>query len=188
MLIASCLQWIYILDSLVISSTVSRGKQSCHFQRKHIGSKHNFSSPSTKKEQQDRPSGREDTGFVPEDRMTRTTVEDSQLWQLTRSIQEQEAAASVLQGLLWRGDVPLGSEIRIQGTFVASCHDISLQWLSSCLLIIRFCLGIKELHCNYCESLCFPFSLAPGLSRLVLQDHPTASCVELWGAGCYRAT
>lgn len=127
MLIASCLQRIYILDFLVISSTVSRGKQSCHFQRKHIGSKHNFSSPSTKKEQQDRPSGREDTGFVPEDRMTRTTVEDSQLWQLTRSIQEQEAAASVLQGLLWRGDVPLGSEIRIQGTFVASCHDISLQ-------------------------------------------------------------
>lgn len=42
--------------------------------------------------------------------MTRTTAEDSQLWQLIRSIQEQAAAASALQGLLWKGDVPLGSE------------------------------------------------------------------------------
>lgn len=63
---------------------------------------------------QDRPSGRGDTGFVPEDRMTRTTVEDSQLWQLIQSIQEQEVAASVLQGLLWKEDVPLGSERRVE--------------------------------------------------------------------------
>lgn len=46
--------------------------------------------------------------------MTRTTAEDSQLWQLIRSIQEQEVAASVLQGLLWKGDVPLGSERRVE--------------------------------------------------------------------------
>lgn len=46
--------------------------------------------------------------------MTRTTVEDSQLWQLIRSIQEQEVAASVLQGLLWKEDVPLGSERRVE--------------------------------------------------------------------------
>ena len=45
--------------------------------------------------------------------MTRTTVEDSQLWQLIRSIQEREVAASVLQGLLWKGDAPLGSERRV---------------------------------------------------------------------------
>lgn len=73
---------------------------------------------------QDRPSGRGDTGFVPEDRMTRTTVEDSQLWQLIRSIQEQEVAASVLQGLLWKGDVLLGSERTFKGTFVALCYYI----------------------------------------------------------------
>jgi len=63
---------------------------------------------------QDRPSGRGDTGSVPEDRMTRTTAGDSQLWQLIRSIREQEAAASVLQGLLWKGDAPLGSERRVE--------------------------------------------------------------------------
>lgn len=92
-----------------------------------IESRYNSSSLSTEKEQQDRPSGREDTGFVPEDRMTRTTAEDSQLWQSTRSIREQEAAASVLQGLLWKGDAPLGSEIRIEGTFVTLCRYISPQ-------------------------------------------------------------
>lgn len=46
---------------------------------------------------------------MPVDRMTRTTVEDSQLWLLIRSILEQEAAASAPQGLLWKEDALLGS-------------------------------------------------------------------------------
>lgn len=69
---------------------------------------------------------------MPEDRRTRTTAEDSQLWQLIRSIQEQEVAASVLQGLLWRADVPLGSGRRVANTgllvYVIRCHSRNINF------------------------------------------------------------
>lgn len=66
--------------------------------------------------QHNRPSGRGDTGSVPEDRRTRTTAGGSPLWQWTQSILEPEAAASALQGLPWRGDVHLGSARQRKGS------------------------------------------------------------------------
>lgn len=64
----------------------------------------------------DRPSGRGDTGSVPEDRRTRTTAGGSRLWRSTQSIPEPEAAASALPGLPWRGDVHLGSVTQGKGS------------------------------------------------------------------------
>lgn len=65
--------------------------------------------------------------------MTRTTAEDSQLWQLIRSIQEQEVAASVLRGLLWKGDVPLGSERRVEKArslfYVITSHSNNINFV-----------------------------------------------------------
>lgn len=65
--------------------------------------------------------------------MTRTTAEDSPLWQLIRSIREQEVAASVLQGLLWKGDVPLGSERRVEKAsllfYVITSHSNDISFV-----------------------------------------------------------
>lgn len=110
----------------------------------------------------DRPSGRGDTGSVPEDRRTRTTAGGSPLWQLTQSTPEPEAAASTLRGLLWRGDVHLGSARQGKG--------------SSGVLSIQPTPGTVTSFANYSGILvkvtqALPYSPVVGFSRLMLQKH-----------------
>lgn len=59
------------------------------------------------------PLGRGDTGSEPGDMMTKTTGADSQLWQLIRSTQEPEAAASAPQELLEKEDALPGSKSKV---------------------------------------------------------------------------
>lgn len=74
-----------------------------------------------------KPSGRGGTDFEPEDRMTRTTGGDSQLWQLTQNTQEPKAAASALQELPEKGDARPGSERQSPHSTVSSYLKESLK-------------------------------------------------------------
>lgn len=121
----------------------------------------------------DRPSGRGDTGSVPEDRRTRTTAGGSPLWQSTQSTPEPGAAASAPRGLLWRGDVHLGSARQGKG--------------SSGVLSIQPALGMVTSFANCCPvtnepsfsqsgisvkvTQALPYSPVVGFSKLMFQKH-----------------